>query len=145
MIRVQNQRRVSEPVVVRAVSKQTCASSPSVACLPLACSFLLNIIACVQFAVVSCRTGLRIAKAGPTGSVRGSGSRSNYISVRVDVSSSTTIGCAPAWDTVRIRVTPKGTRVELHASSHIHIRLPCIMRQCLCADHRKSGPKWNVN
>jgi len=147
MIGIQDERGMSQASKVRTVRELSCTLCPGARVLALARSFLLNIVTSVQFAVEAIRTGLRVSEAGPTSSINRSRRGSHDIAVTVRVSAiavTSTRSGVPIRDRVRIRVSPKCSRIKLHAGSHVHVMLPSLFRKCLRPNHRKRGSKRNV-
>lgn len=142
VVSVQNQRRVSQPRVVRTVSKLAC-SSPHASILSLACALLLNVVALVQLAVITSRAGLRIREARLTSCIGRSWSRGgDHVSIIINawlISNRV----SKAGDIIRVCVSPKSTLIKFHRCSHVHVLLPCLLGKFLSPNHGKGGPKGN--
>jgi len=147
MIWIQNEWGMSQPSIVRTVRELSCTLRPCARVLALARSFLLNVVPSVQFAIVSIWTWLRVSKARTTSSINRSGRGGHNIAVTVGVSAvavASSSSGVPVRHRVRVCITPKRSWIKLHAGSHVHVVLPSLLGKCLCPNHRKRSPKWNV-
>lgn len=146
MVGVQNERRVSQSRVIRAVSELASSSCPGIGRLTLARSLLLDIVSSVQLAVVASWARLRVGKTWLTGSVSGGGCIGHYVAIAIGRTSIPTAstGDIPIGKSVGVRVAKKCTFVELLSCSHIDRVLPGLFGQFLGTNHWKGGSKWNV-
>lgn len=143
VVRVQGEGRVSQARVVRAVGELASASVPSVSGLTLACALLLHVVARVQLAVVSRGARLGVREAGAASGILRSG-RGGGDQVSVAIRLSAISAPIPiAGDIVGVGVSPKGTLVELHGGSHVHVLLPSLLRKFLSSDHGKGSSEGN--